>query len=142
VAVRRWNSAPLDPSPPPAFQGAAPADPTLLPPVREPSTTEAATTEEDNNNGSNDGEDNDNNNNNNIEPLTSALSETPTGEDDDHSKRGRGWGRGIVRDFQSTVGVSSGERPLSILPRERVANIVFLFSLSLVDILVPGNDEL
>jgi len=138
VAVRRWNSAPLDPSPPPAFQGAAPADPTLLPPVREPSTTEAAT-EEDNNNGSNDGEDN---NNNNIEPLTSALSETPTGEDDDHSKRGRGWGRGIVRDFQSTVGVSSGERSLSILLRERVANTVFLSSLSLVDILVPGNDEL
>jgi len=104
VVVRRWNSVPLDPTPQP-------------PPYLVVTETPAE----------------DANNNYAIEKVDNAtefeeeeggdkpdvqISSTPDtasseevtspqgGTDDDPSKRGRGWGRGIVQDYKSTVGVS------------------------------------
>jgi len=100
VAIRRWNSAPLDPSPPPFLRSEA----ELLDAARTPETipegaTEAASNVEEDTSR----HEKPRNDSNGTDPSTAEENE----EMEDDIKRGRGWGRGIVRDFRSTVGVSS-----------------------------------
>lgn len=114
MAIRRWNSAPLDPSPPPVLRseaellGAAAQNHRAAEPTIPEGTDEAASTNAEEGGGGGDPsghgggkQPSNESNGGTTDPMT-----TEDGEEKDY-KRGSGCGRGIVRDFKSTVGVSS-----------------------------------
>lgn len=113
MAIRRWNSAPLDPSPPPVLRseaellGAAAQNHRAAEPTIPEGTDEAASTNvEEGGGGDPSGHGGGKQPSNESNGGTTDPMPTEDGEEKDY-KRGSGCGRGIVRDFKSTVGVSS-----------------------------------